>query len=122
MFLKSLLAVTLFTSFLGAAGPGDSDIFDVRSFFPGQTKKKLPVTGQLFGNDAPKILAAEVMAKNDKCAIPLTELRAANTGDKIAKPVGPVKVDPSSIMAPPMPVCEGWNQGQTRSTPILRLH
>jgi hypothetical protein len=112
MFVRTLVAVTLFTSFLGAAGPTDSDIFSVRSFLNPNTREKIPVTGQLFSNGELKLLVAELAKaeprKSDKCAIPLQEFKAPKTQDSMAMPVGP-SGDSASVMAPPLPACKLWN-------------
>ena len=82
MFLKTFLAVTLFTSLLPAAGPSDSDVFRVRSFIDPETKAKIPITAEIFGATKTKLLAA--LAQQEKgCAIPLRELKV----DKIERPV-----------------------------------
>jgi hypothetical protein len=112
MSLKIIVAVTLFSGLLDAAGPNDSDIFSVRSFLSPETRKKLPITGQLFGNGEPKLLEPNLLAaeprKSDKCAIPLLEFKAPKTNDSMAMlPLGPSHAS-SSVIAPPLPACKGW--------------
>jgi hypothetical protein len=120
MFVRGLVFVTLFTNLLGAAGQSDSDILSVRSFLNPNTKEKIPVTGQLFSDKVPELLTEE-LKKNDKCAIPLLEWKVGKTGDKIAKLVGPARVDPSSVTPPPVPACEAWTAAEYQSAPSSRL-
>jgi hypothetical protein len=112
MFVRTFVAVTLFTSLLGAAEPANSDIFSVRSFTDPKTKAKILITGQLLGNGEPRDLLAQSLTppnqKNDKCAIPLLQATPAATHDRIAKSVGPEHLDADSVFLPPMPACKGW--------------
>src|ERR1700733_8834906 len=110
MFLKPVVAVTLFTGLLSAAGPNDSNVFSVRSFVQPETKAKVPLP-QLFGNLDPKFLLAGpqmVGRNNGKCAIPLVEAKPPKTNDAMAQFAGPSR-DSSGVMPPPLPACKGWN-------------
>lgn len=122
MFLRSFVAVTLFTSWLGAAEEANSNVFSVRSFraIP-HPNEMIPFSGRFLENGEPKRPAAEAEGVH-KCAIPLLELRAGKTGDRIGRPAG--KIDNSLVIAPPAPVCENWNHDQSRPAPAptYRLH
>jgi hypothetical protein len=110
MFLKTVIAVTLFTGLLSAAGPNDSDVFSVRSFVQPETKAKVPFP-QLFANPDPKFLLAKpqrVARNNGKCAIPLLEAKPPKTNDAMAQFAGPNR-NSSGVMPPPLPACKGWN-------------
>ena len=108
MLLKAVVAVTLFTSLVGA-----SDVFSVRSYKDPETKAKIPVNGQLFSNGDPKLLlqmAAKQMRKEDhRCAIPLLEVKPPKTNDSMAHHyAGPSHNPDSAAILPPVPVCDGW--------------
>jgi hypothetical protein len=120
MFLKSILGATLFTNLLAAAEPSTSDVFNIRSFRDPTIKAKVPVTAQLFGGNEGKMLAMEA-EKNDKCSIPLPEVKTRKTGDSMAMPVGPMKVDPAAVIPPPVPTCKAWNQEQNQTAPSLNF-
>ncbi len=110
MFLKGVVTVILFVGALVAADPNATDLFSVRSFRDPTTKAKIPVTPQLFAGDPPKIFMPEARAKTEQCAIPLLEMKIGKTGDSMALPVGPNKVDSASVVPPPMPACKRWNK------------
>ena len=108
MFVRTVVAVTLFTSLAGA-----TDIFSVRSFTDPKTKAKIPVTGQLFSSPKPEELlkqtAKDAAARgNGECAIPLLEARTSKTGDQLSRPNGS-NPDPGSVVKAPMAACKGWN-------------
>jgi hypothetical protein len=112
MLLKILGAVAVFTSLLGAAGPGDSDVFSIRSYLQPNANKKFPITGQLFANGEPKLLGMEPR-KNGLCASPLLEYKARPTNDAIGLPL---RRAPDSIsVPPPVPVCKNWTASEERS-------
>jgi hypothetical protein len=106
MVIKSLVAVTLLTGLIGAAEPGASNLFNVRSFLKPNTEEQIPVTAQLFAAP-PKVLASEHGA-NSHCAIPLLEFKAKKTSDSMARAAEPIK--DSLVKAPPLPACENWNK------------
>ena len=112
MFLRTVVAVTLFTSLLGAAEPANSDIFSVRSFTDPKTKAKIPVNAQLFANadvqKLPEKALKEAKLSNGDCAIPLAEVKPAKSHDGIAQFAGQSH-DAGGVMPPPIPACKGWN-------------
>ena len=129
MFLKTVVSVTLFTSLLGAADPSNSDILSVRSFHDPKTKARIPLTGQLLGNNDPltgkffdkgdpltgplfsngdpQIFLTAQAPKSGKCAIPLLEAKHPKTNDAMTKFTSPSRSSPD-VVPPPVPACKGW--------------
>jgi hypothetical protein len=114
MFVRTVVAVTLFTSLLGAADSKSSDIFSVRSFTDPKTKAKIPVTGQLFASaDANTKVLKQALKEalelgGQQCAIPLTEAKVAKTKDRLSQPGGD-NFDRGSVVKAPVAACKGWN-------------
>jgi hypothetical protein len=113
MFLKIVVTTALAASLLGAAEPSRPDIFSVRSFLNPETKAKIAVSGQLFsdGRDLPEQLLRQTLKdeakRSDKCAIPLTQVKAAKTHDHMTQFAGPIH-DSAGVMPPPLPACKDW--------------
>ena len=106
MLLKTMVAVTLLTGLLKAAGPNDSEFFKLTPPIKPQRDLKNRMDQFLATKDNLKFLT-QSLKDAGKCAIPLLEGKHAKTNDAIGMAVGPAHESPS-VVPPPVPACKNW--------------